>query len=649
MKTLRVLLSALLLLGLPLLAGPAHAQPEADPAELALPWPNLGIAPQMLLTAGTATDIAVPVPAGVSAVRVRGVLHAPVNINAGFVEVRDGDGRFVAALEIPVATATQAVTSFDIDVAAAAVRDASTKLSFIVRSTDRADQVCGPPQQLLISELSTLYVGAVPPPTTIADFFPPVLERVVVYAPIGATAAEQQAVLTLVSTLTRLYLPMPLTVRVENLPRGAVPPPAARLERAVVVEQGSAGLRVEFAGSSEAFLRIAGQGDELTTQVSLLDNQLQSLAQVPTARVDQAGSRHQSITDTVTFKDLGLQGRMDVLRSGTLNVGMDRAALGPRVDGARVRLLADHTPVSPGDSATVTIRSGDDVVYTAPLDRTGRLDATFEVPRTTLRQRVGLDLTVTFTPQQECGPFIAPLSFQIDPESTLTLQRGGPPLDGFGSVPSEFSPEFYVGLDGSGQNQLIHAARVVGRIAALTTSPLSPKIVDFRSAVDSQTGALLVANSASLEQTSLRPPLSGRGSAISADLPGMLRADVENGLGSIQAFADPARNRSVVLVTTTDAWTLVDPLFGYLDGLPDGWAQLSGDVLAAGEAGTPTQLTIGPGGTDAAAHHAAETPPFTVVAAIVASVAVVLAAGAAWLWRRRRAAVAREAPGSAHC
>ncbi|MGE2836567.1 hypothetical protein [Mycobacterium sp. SMC-4] len=643
----RTLLAAMLVCVPIALAGPVQAQPDGEATELSLDWPALGLAPEVLLGAGTATAFTVPVPNGMSALRVRGLLHAPVNIGAGFVEIVDGDGTFLAAVDLPPATSAQAVTPFDIDVSAATVRDSAISLSFTVRPTDRSDQVCGPAQQLLISELSTLYAGESSAPTTIADFFPPVLQRVVVYAPVGADAAEQQATLTLVSALTRLYQPVPLDVRVENLPRGAVPPPAGRLGRAVMVERGSAGLRVEGADGPASFLRVSGQGDELTAQVSLLDNELQSLAQVPAARVDQAGSSAAPVADTVTFQQLGMQGRMDVLRSGTLNVGVDRAALGPRVASLQAHLLADYTPVAQGDSATVTVRSGDDVLYTAPLDRTGRLDATFDVPGAALRQRVGLDLTVTFTPHQECGPFIAPLSFQIDPESTLTMRRGGAPLEGFGAVPSEFAPEFYVGLDGSGQNQLIHAARVVAEIAQLTTARLTPKVVDFRSAVDAEAGALLVANSAGLEQTPLSPPLSGNGSAISADLPSVLRADIENGLGSIQAFADPARNRSVVLVTTTGAWTLVDPLLGYLDGLTDGWSQLSGNVLAAGIGGVPTELTIGAGDSEEAEPQDGGTSLWTIVGVAVAAVAVILALVGSWWWRMRRTRSERAQPADA--
>ena len=48
----------------------------------------------------------------------------------------------------------------------------------------------------------------------------------------------------------------------------------------------------------------------------------------------------------------------------------------------------------------------------------------------------------------------------------------------------------------------------------------------------------------------------------------------------------------MVLVTTTVAWTLVDPLFDYIDGLNGGWSALTSDVLAAGAAGVPVNVAV---------------------------------------------------------
>jgi len=486
-----------------------------------------------------------------------------------------------------------------------------------------------------------VFTGTESPITTIASFFPPVLERATIYTADNADAAEQEAALTLVTALARVYSPQPVAISVVAQPRGAVPPPAGQLARTVVVEAGGpGGLSVERAASPDAFLRISGSGEELSAQASLLVNQLQSLAQTPAARVDQPGSDAPLSGDTLTFSQLNLSGKADVLRTGTLAIGVDRASLGTgRVDGVQVHLLADYTPVPKDDAASVLIRSNGLIVYRAALDNTGVLDAVFDLERPAFGQGINLDFALAYTPHEACGPLMSPISFQVDPRSSFTMKRGGPPLNGFGAFPSEFSPGFMVALDGSGPNQLSYAARIAAAVARLTKTQLTPQVVDVKTAADADTGALIVANSKAIEQTTLNPPVSGDGTAVDLGLSTELRANIDDGLGSIQAFADQPRNRSVVLVTTTTSWSLVDPLFDYIDGLDGGWSALNGDVLAAGEGRVPANVTIRDTGDifEPPAHSALAQSwhqwiPIVVGVAVLAAIAVL----AGILWSRRR-------------
>jgi len=643
-------LASVLLLFLPAtsagsVAGLAQAQPGnatdmSDPPGVRLAWPTLGLEPETFLGADSSASFTVPVPNGLTAARLQGLVHAPMNIDAGYLEVNDGDGKFLAAVDLPPAGSAQAVTPLDVDISTARVRASTVNLTLTVRPLDYADRFCGPLQQLTLSDLATTFTGTESAATTIANFFPPVLEQVTIYAPTDADAAEQQSVLTLVSTLTRLYRPQPLEIRTINRPRGVTPRPAGQLTRAIVLEAGGpAGMRVENAGNLGAYLRVSGQGDELSTQISLLVMQLQSLVQTAASRVDQPGSEAVASGDTRTFGQLNLIGKTDVLRTGSLRVAVDRSSLGPgRVESVQVNLVADYTPVPKDDSASVVVRSGDVVVYQAPLDNTGQLDAKFDLGSRDFGQWINLDLALTYTPQQPCGPFIAPITFQVSQRSTLTVHRGGPPLGGFGALPSDFSPSFMVALDGSSPNQLSYAARTIAAIARTTSEQLTPQVVDLKAAADATSGALIVAKSAAIGQTSLNPPVGGDGTTLDIGLPTELRASVDEGLGSIQAFADRPRNRSIVLITTTDAWTLVDPLFAYLDGLDGGWSALTGDVLAAGAAGVPTNVAIR---SDAENIDNIGLPPTQssnqwipvgVGATVVATIAIIAAA----LWSRRR-------------
>lgn len=579
-------------------SGAAYAAPgdPVDPpgavAGDVLSWPSLGLQSTVELYGRARTPVTVPLPAGMTASRLRGMIGMPENITAGYLEIDDGDGKFLASVDLTAAATAQTPTPFDVDISAARVQGSSINLSFVIRVRDNIDRACVL-QRLTLSDLTTEFTGAHPPVTTIANFFPSVLGKVAIYAATDANSAEQQAVLTLVSTLARIYAPRPLPITVVSQPRGALPPPAVGMDRAVVVETGEPGLTVENPGAPDAYLRVSGDGDQLSMQVSLLTNELQSLAQVPTARVAQAGSDIVQHGDTLTFSELNINGQASFFETSTFEVGSDRASLGPRFDGVQVHLLADYTPVHPGETATVMIRSNNVIVYRGALDGTGRLDTTFDLDSQILDQRyVSLQFTLTDTPAQDCSPLVAPMTFQIDPRSTLTMHRGGAPLGGFTAFPSEFSPRFVVALDGNDPVQLGFAADIVAVVSRLTKTPLTPQVVDLDAAVDSTSGALIVAKTEAIKQTALNPPIGGEGPMVKFGLPTELHVNMDGGLGSIQAFADPQRKRSVILVTTTGDWNLVGPLFSWVEGSDRNWVGLTGDVLAAGVAGTATNVTI---------------------------------------------------------
>jgi hypothetical protein len=136
--------------------------------------------------------------------------------------------------------------------------------------------------------------------------------------------------------------------------------------------------------------------------------------------------------------------------------------------------------------------------------------------------------------------------------------------------------------------------------------------------------------------------VGGNGADVQIGLPVELRADIDRGLGSIQAFADTPRGRTVVLVTTTGAWSLLEPLFDYVDRLPDGRSGLDGDVLAAGPEGTVTNLSIGSDGVaPESTRDSASWPAWVAIGAGCVAL-VVLAVGTALWWRRRRRAGRRK-------
>ncbi len=189
-------------------APPAISQPSRTDElvagdVLSVPWTALGLPAEIdISTAAGNEDFTLPLPLGANPKQLRGRIDLPVDSPAGYLEIQDSRGTFLAAVDLPTVAAGHVTVPLDADISAAQVTRSSVGLSLIVRQIDD-DLRCRPREPITITDLSTVFVGQEPEPTTIATFFPPVLERVSIYAPEDADQSEQQAVLTLASALAR--------------------------------------------------------------------------------------------------------------------------------------------------------------------------------------------------------------------------------------------------------------------------------------------------------------------------------------------------------------------------------------------------------------------------------------------------------------
>jgi flagellar biosynthesis/type III secretory pathway M-ring protein FliF/YscJ len=115
-------------------------------------------------------------------------------------------------------------------------------------------------------------------------------------------------------------------------------------------------------------------------------------------------------------------------------------------------------------------------------------------------------------------------------------------------------------------------------------------------------------------------------------------------LASIQVFDQADQNRTVVLASTSENWSLMDRLFTALGNTAPGWSALSGDVVAIGPKGSLVNLTVKSGGTPeftAAAHS--KTSLYAAIGVLFALILLGLAIWAVLRYRRRSADAADDA------
>jgi hypothetical protein len=603
------------------------AVPTEEPPPLSLSWQQLGMSPTIGFTAvNAAQTVSIPVPNGTVPRMFFGELQSIVNITGGYIEIAREDGSLLSSIPIPDVSLGQVNVPFGIDISTLAIHDQTARMNIVLRQVG-ADPICDSPPNVTMNRLAVEFAGPMLLPATIDQFFPPLLSGIDVYVDPAPTRSEAQTVATLAALLTHHYRDIPIDFRVLPLPRATEPPAEWNaMRRTVVVRDDPADDGVGAATISGPiglpYLLVTGKGDRLVDQTALFRSQLLALSQTPTAAIDSTEPMAVRGTDTATFEQLGAGGRISVLGQSSIYTGFDTAVFGLANPGKLdVHLVAHYSTVKDTEKGTLVVRSGGQALYSTELNESGRVDATFAVPGDLGSRGANLELAVTYEPATgECNPHTVPMTFEIDDASTVTAAGGNVSMGGFESLPVGFTPTFQVALGEYDTNYISRAVAVINAVQKLTSRELLPTLVDVKQAAHSGSGALIVADSAAVESAGLKPPIAPQQSAVEVDLPPDVVANIPQGLGSMQAFADG--DRTIVLVTTSGDWSLVNPVFDYLATRPGGWRDLRGDVVVAGAGGIAKNITVR---SDGPALRVVETSNRWVLWALLGAAAALIA------------------------
>jgi hypothetical protein len=618
-------------------AGPvASAQPDVSVAAEpnvtpAIDWTQLGLPQNMdLVGSNQKFDTSIPVPEGIGPSLLTGQIGSVVNVTEGRVDVMDTRGVVLGSIPVPVGVST---VPFTVDIAAAQVIEGRAPLSFILRENNPPSNSCSVLPSLTLSQLMTTYSGPTPDPTTVASFLPGYLDQILINVGPSPTESQQQAALNLVAALTRVYRPMPVRINVTTAAN--TPLAFGASSRVIEIRDGQqAGISVENPGTPNAVLAITGVGDELLQQVDLMADRRIGLAQSDSAIVLSANTEVAKSTNIKTFSQLQMTGSTSVLGTSTLYAGFDVSAFGVGpITNATVHLKAKYTPINGGEGS-ILVRSGSTVVATHTLDGSGVLDVTGEIPAESITSNVGMAMELRYVPRQECAPMNDRMTFTLDPSSTVTVTPGTHNRGGFPVLPMAFTPEFDVAIDSP--EHLPHAAQAVNLMGQQTAVTLRPRLTSFAEASQSGTPLLAVTSSDELAKANMKAPLLP-GDSNTVEVNGNVSTDVDlkGAVGVVQAFTD--KDRTVLAISGSGDWGLVDTSFDYIRRLPNRWASLTGDVVATGAAGETVNLTIREGGGLMNEYPGDGWKWWALVSLAVGGTAVVAAVVAAgWVIIRRR-------------
>ncbi len=561
---------------------------EPEPPPL-IGWPQMGLPDRIdLLGANQPSETAIPVPFGTAPTILSGIIGSIVNLTNGRVDVLDDRGMVLGTIPIPPDAPT---VPFQLDIAPAFIANGMAKLSFVIRDGNQNANNCTQVPALSISQLASAFAGPPADPGSVADYLPSYLDKIVINVGATPTYVQQQAALDLVARLTKKYRPMPVRIDVTTLDIAPAPEPTVRVID--IRDNSQPGVIVENPGTPAAMLVISGTGQSLARQVELFADQRMSLAQTPAAAVLSANDDTTLSSNTKTFDQLGVNGQASVLGVTTIYAGFDVSAFGVGpISAANVHLKAKYTPVGSGH-ASVLIRSGSTILATQKLDNSGALDIRGLIPAEEIASNVGLALELRYIPQQECAPLNDRMTFALDGNSTVTVTPGTNNRGGFPVLPMAFTPDFNVALDNP--EYIRFAAQAINLMAQQTSVTLRPKVTTFGQAVKSGTGLLAVTNGAALARAGMKPPLVPNG-ASDVGVNGDPATDLNlNGpVGAIQALT--FNSRTVLAISATGDWSLVDASFEYIRGLPNRWASLVGDVVATGPQVRTVNMSVNEGG-----------------------------------------------------
>ena len=591
---------------------------------------------------GSTVGIQLPAPQDLQPSALNGTFVVPPDFGTGTVVVESGT-QDIGSVNLPPNADQQHVTSFSVDLSGASVIGNYESLTLLLEQANtggtNVSVNCGSTLPVQLINPSVDYTGSFAAPDTIADFFPPVLDQLIIYVPPTPTVAEESAALTVAAAVAEAYQLVPVAVSVQPLSGTTTPAlPQGSLVRGIVIDQtGTAGIQLTQDALGGALLMVTGSASNLAEQGTLLSATIVKLVQTTHAVVVHPLRAPTIQLNPMTFSQLGLAGAATFGGEHQLSFGIDETRVGGVASSINVDLKAEYSPVEAGAKATAEVVVGGVSLATQLLNGSGTFNLPFTIPGPLIHRSTNVILNLAYFPAGfNCGSGGRTMSFTIDPRSTIKVMTAAGGHGGFPDLPQSLIPTFEVAFDSSDWTRLSSAVQTVCGLQRMSTMLLQPTVVSLDAALGNQIPLLLIAAAHNVP-TGVDPPLQytkNKEDQINGASGGKFK--MSSPLASLQVFDERSNSRTVVLATTSGGWQLMDSLFGALGPTSQVWSGLTGDVAAIGPSGQLVNLTVAGGGPQL---FTASTPSYTTeYAGIVALFVLVVAALVVWAvvrYRRR--------------
>lgn len=534
--------------------------------------------------------LTIPVPPGLTPTELAATVRLPVDVQGGTLDVTQDD-RPVARVALPADQARVVIPLFGARVVDNAVTVRLDSYLTTTEGTCRYDWTN--PLRLLDGEV--VYSGREIPPTTVADFLPPVLNKLTLLVPADPDLAESDAAVRLATAVVAQYGMQRPGIAVVTYDGGPLPPPQP-MERQIVIRTADDPGLILQGPNAIPTLVISGPAGEVTNQARLLTSDISKLAIRSKAVAGPLSRTPQLTGDLTTIRKLGQPGvNATSIINPRVTIPLDQTRLGRSVRGVRVHLQGFYTPLPAALTGQVVVSVGGRAIDRWPTDGEGRIDRWVDVPDANLQRYTDLTVEIDAAGNTgRCGEF-QPLTLSIDGETAVQSRHANPPVvPGFQAMPQALMPRVEIGM-GESFADLRRAVSILSGLQRLSSRPLDTAVRSLEDAIASPNPAVLI-NADGWDPDRIPLPVEvesdGAVTVENTDEAGQsttLTLDPSVGFGSLQTAY--VGGRSVLIATSADAPEELDRLLGWLDTDVARWSALSGDAVVAAAGHDPIELS----------------------------------------------------------
>ena len=582
-----------------------------------------------------------PVPPGLAPAALNAVVELPPGVSAGSISVTQAE-RTVSRIDLPPVDRTP------ISIPLTGVEVVDNAVTLLLRGQ------LNPPAgyclydaaiPLRLDDAAIAFAGREFAPRTVADFLPPILQKLTIFIPAVPSSKESDAAIRLTVAVVARYGKQRLDVDVEPLPDESVAPsaPPAPFERQIVVREAAGGGVSLDSAADVPTLFITGSGNELTNQVRMLTADLSRLAITSKAVAGPLRTVAQLPPDTTTIRALGQNGVNATALKPQVSVALDQTRLGRPVHNVRVQLKGSYTPLPSSVGGQVVVAVAGQTVDRWPADSNGVIDRWVSVPDELLQRYTNLNVAVDITGDTgPCGRF-QPVTLTIDGATTVESGAADPPVPaGFQSLPQTLMPRVNVGIGQNAFADTVRAATIMEGLQRLSALPVDTEVVSVQDAVALDSPAVVISANGWTDSRVQLPVVVGADGTLDVARigddgePTTLTLDPGQQLGSLQTVLDG--HRTIVVATSNDAPGQLDSLLEWLDQDQARWNRLSGTAILQAPDREPVAVnSAAPLQSTDAASEPQHRPALMWLGLGAAVIAAALAVGL-FLIRRRRAA-----------